>query len=59
MNQKIIAVVLALLSATALYYSTVEHKDAFQQWKQDFRMVFSQEEDAYRRIIFMKNLELI
>jgi hypothetical protein len=29
MNQKIIAVVLAVLSATALYYGSVERKDDY------------------------------
>lgn len=59
MNQKILAVLVALLSATALYYSSVEHKDDFQLWKQQFGMTFSNEEDAYRRIIFLKNMEII
>ena len=56
MNQKILAVVLALLSATALYYGSVERKDDYLAWKQRFNVAFSGEEDAYRRIIFMKNL---
>jgi C1A family cysteine protease len=59
MNQKILAVVLALLSATALYYGSVERKDDYLSWKQQFNVAFSAEEDAYRRIIFMKNLELV
>jgi C1A family cysteine protease len=59
MNQKILAVLVALLSATALYYGSVEHKDDYQLWKQQFNVVFGAEEDAYRRIIFLKNLEIV
>lgn len=59
MNQKILAVVLALLSATALYYSAAERKDSFQEWKQQFGMSFRQEEESYRRMIFLKNVDII
>jgi hypothetical protein len=59
MNQKTIAVLVALLSATALYYGSVERKDDYSIWKQQFNVVYSAEEDAYRKIIFLKNLEII
>lgn len=59
MNQKTIAVLVALLSATALYFGSVERKDDYSLWKQQFNVVYAAEEDAYRRIIFLKNLEII
>ena len=59
MNQKTIAVLVALLSATALYYGSVERKDDYSNWKQQFNIAYSAEEDAYRKIIFLKNLEII
>lgn len=59
MDQKILALLIALLTASALYYSTVEKKDDYLQWKQQFSVAYSAEEDAYRRLIYLKNLEII
>lgn len=59
MDQKILALLIALLTASALYYSTVEKKDDYLQWKQQFSIAYTAEEDAYRRLIYLKNLEII
>jgi C1A family cysteine protease len=59
MDKKILAVIISLLTASALYYSTVEKKDDYALWKQQFRLAYTHEEDAYRRLIFLKNADII
>lgn len=59
MDKKILALILSLLTASALYYSTVEKKDDYLQWKQQFNIVYTAEEDVYRKIIYLRNIETI
>lgn len=52
----------SLLSITmlAVYYTSHEAKsEAFEQWKTKFGVSWAPEEEAYRRLIFEKNLALI
>ena len=59
MNQKVFVLVLSLIAASSLYYSSFEKKDDFNEWKQRFGVVFAEEEEAFRKIIYLKNIEMI
>lgn len=59
MNKKVIFAVAAILLTSAILYSVEEKRDSFLEWKQQFNVAYSNEEDAYRRLIFLKNLEII
>lgn len=59
MDKATIAVLISLLTAAALYYSNVEQKDDFLLWKEKFGFQFTNEEEAFRRLIFLKNIEII
>jgi hypothetical protein len=56
MDKKILILIVSLLTATALYYSTVETKDDYQLWKQKFSIAYSEAEDVYRRTIYLRNI---
>lgn len=56
MNQKIFVLVLSLIAASSLYYSSFEKKDDFSEWKQHFGVAFAEEEEAFRKIIYLKNI---
>jgi hypothetical protein len=44
----------------AAYYSSTEARiDAFEEWKGKFGVSWAPEEEAYRRLIFEKNILLI
>ena len=60
MNQK--AIILTLLIGASLYLMHTSHQNqelVYDTWKRDFGFVWKAEEDAYRRLIFMENLEII
>jgi C1A family cysteine protease len=59
MDKKVIFAVAAILLTSAILYSVEEKRDSFLEWKQQFNVAYSNEEDAYRRLIFLKNLEII
>jgi len=61
MSTKTIVAALAALTLLAVFFSTHEHTktDAFQEWKAQYGVNWAPEEDAYRRVIFMKNLQAI
>jgi len=60
MDKKILIALVALLSAATLYMSTQhEQQDDFLLWKQKFGFNWSPEEDSFRRLIFLKNIETI
>jgi len=56
MDKKVLIVLVTLLSAAALLYTTVEQKDDYLLWKEQFGYKWSKEEDSYRRLIFIKNI---
>ncbi len=56
MDRKILILIVSLLTATALYHSTLEKKDDYQLWKQQFSIAYTEAEDVYRRAIYLKNL---
>lgn len=60
MNKTLAIVALAALIAGAVYLSTTESKDtAFEEWKSKYGVNWAASEEEYRRIIFMKNIEVI
>jgi hypothetical protein len=56
MNKELVIALVALLSAAAVFYNTVEQKDDFLLWKEKFGYNWSQEEDSYRRLVYLKNI---
>lgn len=59
MDSKLVLVLVALLSATALYISASGEQDTYLQWKKQFNFEATAEEDGFRRLIFLRNLEII
>ncbi|CAM6006364.1 unnamed protein product [Sphagnum balticum] len=59
MDTKIIVVLVALLTAATLFYTTTQNKDEYLQWKEKFGFKWTTEEDAYRRLIYLKNVDII
>jgi len=59
MNKELLIALVALLSAAAVFYNSVEAKDDFLLWKEKFGYNWSHEEDSYRRLIYLKNVEII
>ena len=57
MRKELIVASLVSLAILAVYYSSHEAKtDAFEEWKGSFGVNWAPEEEAYRRLIFEKNL---
>jgi C1A family cysteine protease len=60
MNKQLLIASLVSIAVLAVYYSANESKvDAFEEWKGQFGVNWAPEEEAYRRLIFEKNLILI
>ena len=60
MNQKALLALVVLLSAAALYFSAnQEHQDDYLAWKKRFGYDWSPEDDTFRRLIYVRNLEVI
>ena len=59
MNKTTLLVLISLLASAALLYSSSEQKDDFLEYKKTFNFKWSAEEDAFRRLIYLKNLEII
>jgi hypothetical protein len=60
MSKQLLIASLVSIAILAVYYSANESKiDAFGEWKGQFGANWAPEEEAYRRIIFEKNLVLI
>lgn len=56
----ILALAVAVCAISAVMLSqNVEQKDEFTQWKSQFTVAWGAEEDAFRRLVFFKNLEKI
>jgi hypothetical protein len=56
---KISAVLLALITMVSLYSYNHPQSDSFEEWKQKFNVQIEQSEESYRRLIFLKNFEII
>jgi len=57
MRKELLVASLVSLAILAAYYSSHEGKtDAFEEWKGKFGVSWAPEEEAYRRLIFEKNL---
>ena len=57
MRKELLVASLVSLAILAAYYSANESKaDAFEEWKGKFGVSWASEEEAYRRLIFEKNL---
>lgn len=60
MSKQTVALALVALALVAVYFTSQETKvDAFKEWQAQYGVNWAPEEEAYRRIIFMKNLENI
>lgn len=60
MGKQLLIASLVSLAILAVYYSANENKvDAFAEWKSQYGANWAPEEEAYRRLIFEKNLVLI
>lgn len=57
MSKQVLALTLLVLAFLAVYYSSQESKtDSFEEWKSRFGVTWTPQEEAYRRIIFEKNV---
>ena len=59
MNRKIILVGLVICLTGLAFYSKELETHAFEDWKAQYGTNWTQEEEAYRQLIFNKNLEII
>ena len=59
MDSKYLLVIITLLTSVALLYSTIEQKDDFLEYKKTFNFKWSAEEEAFRRLIYINNMEII
>ena len=60
MQKQLLIASLISLAILAVYYTSSEAKlDAFDEWKGEYGVNWAPEEEAYRRLIFEKNLILI
>lgn len=60
MQKQSVVLLLALVAAVAMLYASHDKRvDAFAEWKAQQGVNWAPEEDAYRRIIFEKNLKEI
>ena len=60
MGKQLLIASLVSIAILAVYYSANENKvDAFAEWKGQYGANWAPEEEAYRRLIFEKNLVLI
>lgn len=60
MGKQLLIASLVSIAILAVYYSANESKvDAFAEWKSQYGTHWAPEEEAYRRLIFEKNLVLI
>ena len=53
------ATLLALAAISIVYVENSGEVDHFNQWKKDFGQQFEADEEAYRRLIFQRNLKKI
>ena len=60
MNKQLLIASLVSIAILAVYYTANENKlDAFEEWKGQYGANWAPEEEAYRRLIFEKNVALI
>jgi C1A family cysteine protease len=60
MGKQLLVASLISLAILAVYYTSSEAKvDAFEEWKGQYGINWAPEEEAYRRLIFEKNMILI
>ena len=60
MQKQLLVASLISLAILAVYYTSTDAKvDAFDEWKGQYGVNWAPEEEAYRRLIFEKNLILI
>ena len=56
MRKELVVAALATIALLVFYNSTEQKRDAFQEWKDQYGVTWAPEEEAYRRLIFEKNL---
>jgi hypothetical protein len=56
MNQKLLLALVALISTVAVLYTHTEQKDDYLEWKKIFGYQWTAEEDAYRRLVYLRNV---
>ncbi len=57
MGKQILIASLISIAILAVYYNSTQTRvDAFEEWKTKFGVSWAPEEEAYRRLIFEKNL---
>jgi hypothetical protein len=54
--EKKILVVLAIMLAATLYFGSSPAEDDFLAWKQRYGFSWTTEEDAYRRLVYLRNV---
>ena len=59
MDKQVLLVLIALLAAGWLFSLNIDNHDEYLEWKARFGYQWSGKEDVYRRIIFMKNIEIM
>jgi hypothetical protein len=60
MDKKILIALVALLSAAAVFiHNQPEQQDDYLQWKHKFGYTWTAEEDSFRRLIYLRNVEII
>ena len=56
MRKELVVAALATIALLVFYNSSEQKGDAFQEWKDQYGVTWTPEEEAYRRLIFEKNL---
>jgi C1A family cysteine protease len=59
MNKKVLLGLVLVLGTLLLLPMVEQQEDQYLVWKQQFGHIYEPEEDVFRRMIFMKNLEII
>ncbi len=54
-----LATLLALAAVSIIYVEKSGEVDHFESWKQEFGQTFEADEEAYRRLIFERNVKRI
>ena len=56
MRKELVVAALATIALLVFYNSSEQKGDAFQEWKDQYGVTWAPEEEAYRRLIFEKNI---
>ena len=59
MNKKVLVGIALVLAIFVLVPTSETQQDDYLVWKQKFGQSFTHEEDSFRRLIFLKNLDII